>query len=242
MAWRSNACATALLRWWPLAVLAVMALSFVTYGSSSHDLVHRTLRLPRRLNDFMLSLIELLSLRSGTAYRLSHMYHHRRTLASDDIEAATAHGSLLWALASGPTTQVQLWLWAWRRHKRLRPQLLAEAIGIIVLIAAATVALRWTPAPMIYVVLVIAGSWLFPLITVYIPHNGRADTPLAQTRLFRGKLIQLIAFDHLYHLEHHLFPAVPHHHWKTLARRLDPYFDRAGVTPWRPSKSEKSIA
>ena len=27
------------LRWWPLAVVSVMVLSFVTYGSSSHDLV-----------------------------------------------------------------------------------------------------------------------------------------------------------------------------------------------------------
>jgi beta-carotene hydroxylase len=58
---------------WPLAVASVMMLSFVTYGSTSHDLVHGTLHLPRRLNDFMLSLIELLSLRSGTAYRLSHL-------------------------------------------------------------------------------------------------------------------------------------------------------------------------
>ena len=35
----------------------------------------------------------------------------------------------------------------------------------------------------------------------------------------------------LYHLEHHLYPAVPHHHWPALARRLDPYFDAAGIVP-----------
>src|SRR5206468_835812 len=34
------------LGWWPAAVLAVAALSFVTYGSTSHDLVHRSLGLP----------------------------------------------------------------------------------------------------------------------------------------------------------------------------------------------------
>lgn len=57
--------------WWPLAVMSVMALSFATYASTSHDLVHNTLKLPRKTNDFLLSLIELLSPHSGTAYRLS---------------------------------------------------------------------------------------------------------------------------------------------------------------------------
>jgi beta-carotene hydroxylase len=218
---------------WPLAVASMMMLSFVTYGSTSHDLVHGTLHLPRRLNDFMLSLIELLSLRSGTAYRLSHLNHHRHLLDDDDIEGATAHGSLFRAIVSGPTLQLQLWLWAWHKYKPMRPRLLLEGIGIVVLIIMAVVMFRWSPGPLVYVALVIGGSWFFPLITVYIPHDARAQEPLTQTRLFRGRLVQLIAFDHLYHLEHHLYPAVPHHHWRKLAERLDPHFERAGVEPYR---------
>jgi beta-carotene hydroxylase len=54
---------------------------------------------------------------------------------------------------------------------------------------------------------------------------------LQQTRVFRGKVASLIAFEHLYHLEHHLYPSVPHQNWPTLARRLDPYLLRAGITP-----------
>ena len=34
--------------WWVPAVLATVVLSFVTYGSTSHDLVHRTLGLSHR--------------------------------------------------------------------------------------------------------------------------------------------------------------------------------------------------
>src|SRR5947209_3276069 len=44
--------------WWPMAVLALVALSFVTYGSTSHDLVHRSLGLPKIVNDILLCLIE----------------------------------------------------------------------------------------------------------------------------------------------------------------------------------------
>lgn len=220
------------LRWWPLAVISVMVLSFVTYGSTSHDLVHRTLRLPHRWNDILLSLIELLSLRSGTAYRLSHLHHHRHLLEHDDIEGAAAHGTLIGSLGSGIVMQPRLWLWAWQKYPALRARLLVEALGIGTFLILAVVSLGWTPAPAVYVVLVIAGSWLFPLITVYFPHDARTRAPLAQTRLFRGRLLQLIAFDHLYHLEHHLYPAVPHHHWKTLAQRLDPHWERLGVKPY----------
>jgi beta-carotene hydroxylase len=217
------------LRQWPFAVLSVMALCFVTYGSTSHDLVHHTLRLPQHFNNFLLSLIELLSLRSGTAYRLSHLHHHQHLLATDDIEGSVAHGSLLGAIASGVTMQPRLWVWAWNKHPSNRPALLAEGIGILALALGSVVAVRWTAAPLIYVALVVAGSWLFPLVTVYIPHDASGQTPLARTRLFRGWVYRLVAFDHLYHLEHHLYPAVPHHHWKTLADRLDPYFKRAGL-------------
>ncbi len=217
---------------WPLAVVSVMMLSFVTYGSTSHDLVHRTLHLPHRRNDFLLSLIEMLSLRSGTAYRLSHMNHHAHLLTADDIEGETAHGTLIRSLFAGVFLQPRLWLWAWRKHPENRSCLLFEAVGILVLITTAIVAIPWTIAPLIYVVLVVGGSWFFPLITVYIPHDSSAPTQLTQTRLFRNRLVQWIAFEHLYHLEHHLYPAVPHHHWKKLANRLDPHFQRIGLRPY----------
>jgi len=217
------------LRLWPLAIVSVMALSFITYGSTSHDLVHRTLRLSHHLNDCLLSLIELFSLRSGTAYRLSHLHHHHHLLANDDIEGSVAHGSLWRAIGSGPTMQFRLWLWAWSNHAAKRPALLLEAIGILILIVAAVATLPWSAVPLFYVALVVGGSWVFPLVTVYIPHDASGQTPLTRTRLFRGPLARLIAFDHLYHLEHHLYPAVPHHHWKSLADRLDPHFERAGI-------------
>ncbi len=58
-------CTFAFIGWWAVAVACMIALSFVTYGSISHDLVHRALRLPKRWNEFFLTAIELLLLRSG---------------------------------------------------------------------------------------------------------------------------------------------------------------------------------
>ena len=220
----------AAVEFWPAAVLCVMALCFVTYGSSSHDLVHQTLGLSRRWNNFWLSFIELFSLRSGTAYRLSHLHHHRHLLQESDIEGSAVRLPFWRTLLSGPLMQLRLWWWAWNNRKPQRRNLLWEAVGILLLLVVAVGSFPWTPAPLLYALLVICGSWIFPLITVYIPHIAEGHTQLEQTRIFRGLFYRIIAFDHLYHLEHHLYPAVPHHHWRKLAVRLDPHFERLGVS------------
>jgi beta-carotene hydroxylase len=207
-------------------------ITFFTYGSISHDLVHGTLRLPRTLNDVLLCGVELITFRSGHAYRITHVHHHARFPAADDLEGAAA-GMTWWrALLDGVSLQPRLWVFAFRRG-RLRTWILGEAIAILVLVVASVIASRWTLAPLVYAALMIGGSWTFPFITSFIPHDPTAPTELGRTRLFRGTLLSIVAADHFYHLEHHLYPQVPHHHWPELARRLDPYFAKAGLHPVR---------
>ena len=67
----------------------------------------------------------------------------------------------------------------------------------------------WTPAVIIYAVLAVAGSWVYPLLTVHLPHHGYGDTPLTQTGSLRGRIIPALFLELTYHLEHHLYPAVP---------------------------------
>ncbi len=212
--------------WWVPAVGLLMALSFLTYGSTSHDLVHANLGLSRRANRFFLSVIELLALRSGHAYRLAHLHHHARYPAPDDIEGAAAGMSLPRALLEGVTYNFKLHFWALRQPQGDKTWVRAEGWACLALLAgaaAAAAAGHWLP--LLYVGLMTLGSWVLPVMTSYMPHHPAGDGPLLQTRLFRGKVASVIAIEHLYHLEHHLYPAVPHHHWPQLARRLDPYFE-----------------
>ena len=224
----------ALLGIWTAAVVSVMVLTFVSYGSSSHDLVHRNLGLPRRVNDFILRMIEMMCLRSGTAYQLSHLHHHRRFPEPDDVEASAAGHGAPYAIIQGVTHQFRLWYWAWCAHPDRRRWLVTEA-GWFLFVCGAAVVLAFLGRPVLpaFVVLVVGGSWTIPLITVQIPHNPSGEFPLAQTRAFRGVFYDVVAFGHLYHLEHHLYPMVPHHHWRELARRLDPYLEAAGVAAVR---------
>jgi len=217
---------------WLIPALACpVLLSFLTYGSTSHDLVHRTLRLPHFTNEILLAAIELITLRSGHAYRVSHLHHHARFPAEDDIEAAAARLPLSRALLDGVTLQYRLYFIAFRKPGSHRAWVICEGVAIALALAGSLVCLPWTPLPALYCALVIAGSWVFPIATVIIPHNARGAEPWTQTRLFRGKALSLLSMEHLYHLEHHLYPQVPHHNWPELARRLDPYFARLGIRP-----------
>ena len=214
---------------WPIAVLSLMYLSFVTYGSISHDLVHRTLGLRRPVNEFFLTVIELLAFRSGHAYRLVHLHHHARFPHDDDLEGAAAKMSFFRTLLEGMIFQPRLIYWALTHPHRNKPLVIFEFVLAIGLLTTCFVVIPWTPIFAVYAILMIMGSWVIPLATSYLPHNAQGRDALSQTYLFRGKVASIIAMEHLYHLEHHLYPMVPHHNWPKLAKRLDPYFKKAGV-------------
>lgn len=222
----------AMLGYWGPAVLSVAGLMFVTYVSTSHDLLHRTLGFSKRTNEVLLALVEMLVLRSGHAFRITHLQHHRSFPEQEDVEGAVARLAWWQALVAGVGSQTRLFLWAWRRARpRDKRWMFWEGAWALVVGAAAIIWLPWTPVLMIYVLLVVTSSWLYPLATVWMPHRYRGEGPLQQTHAVRGRLIPELFLQHTYHLEHHLYPSVPSHNWPKLARRLDPYLRACGVEP-----------
>lgn len=221
--------------YWFLAVFSLMCLSFVTYGSTSHDLVHKNLRINKTTNEFLLFLIELLTIRSGHAYKLAHLHHHARYPNDDDIEGAASKMSFMRTLLEGIIFQVKIYLWAIKNVKKVsdRRWILVEGILCIAIIIFSLLVYNFASIFLIYVLLMVMGSWIIPLITSYIPHRPMEKNPLFQTRLFRGKVLSIIAFQHLYHIEHHMYPQVPHMKWPQLAKRLDSYFEKSGVKPYK---------
>ena len=162
---------------WALAVLSTVVLSFVTYGSTSHDLVHKNLGLKRLTNDILLSIIEAISLRSGHAYQAVHLNHHGRLLHDDDIESQASRMSLTRALLEGVVFQFRTYRWALRHARGGRSWIIAEGVVVLAIIIGRFAALPWTVIPAIYVGLMIAGSWIIPLVTSYLPHDAVALTP-----------------------------------------------------------------
>lgn len=93
---------------------------------------------------------------------------------------------------------------------------------------------------LVYQLLVLMGAWIIPLITSYLVHLSHGKSPIEQTRLYRGFFFRFIALDQLYHLEHHLYPMVPHARWSELAALLNPYFEVEGIQVSRYPGNENS--
>lgn len=213
-----------------LAFGAVFYLSFVTYGSCSHDLVHSNCGFSRRISHFWLSVIELSMLRSGTVYRLVHLNHHRLYPNFErDPEGRASYFGLFRTLLEGPFFQFRLCIWALNNNKKDRPRIVVELFLCCLFLCAGVLCFDLFPQLLIFQALVVMGSWVIPFITSYLVHLPDGDSPLKQTRVFRGLFFRIIALDHLYHLEHHLYPMVSHYRWADLARLLNPYFKAANL-------------
>lgn len=223
--------AFAALGWWPLAPVAVFFL-FVSIVTSAHDAVHGSLGLSRRATDWALFALGALVLESGHAYRLTHLRHHAVFPGPDDPEGEPSRMTAWGAVRAGPTFLARLWLWAWTRRTDRR-WLAAEALFALFVVLAAFALAPVTRWPLCYVVMVVVGSWVYPLLTSHLPHRDYGDTPLTQTHTLRGRLVPALFLELTFHLEHHLYPRVPTHRLAELSRRLTPFFERAGVQPWR---------
>jgi beta-carotene hydroxylase len=219
------------LGWWWLTPFIVF-LIFVAVVTVTHDVVHGSLGLGPRQSEWALFIFGALLLESGHAYGLSHLQHHRNFPGPDDPEGDPARMGFCRALLHGPVFLPRLWCWAYRHaagQPGQRSWLLAEAAWAVAVPAVGVLLWPWTPAVLGYAALAVMGSWSYPLLTVHLPHRGYGDTPLTQTSSLRGRFIPTLFLELTYHLEHHLYPAVPSHHLAELSRRLDPFFQQAGV-------------
>jgi beta-carotene hydroxylase len=223
------------LGWWWLTPIIVF-LIFIAIVTVTHDVVHESLGLGARGTDWALFVFGAILLESGHAYRLSHLCHHRVFPGPDDPEGDPARMSFWQAVLHGPVFLPRLWWWAYHRTSKSPGQrhwLLAEACLAVSLPAVGVLLWPWTPAVGIYAIQAVVGSWVYPLLTVHLPHHDYGETPLTQTGSLRGRVIPALFLELTYHLEHHLYPAVPSHHLPELARRLDPIFQQAGVRTTR---------
>jgi beta-carotene hydroxylase len=220
--------------WWLTPFLVFLV--FVAVVTVTHDVVHGSLGLSPRQTHWALFGLGAVLLESGHAYRATHLQHHRVFPGPDDPEGDPARLSLVQAVLWGPLFLPRLWCWALARSRpgsMQRRWLIAEAAWALAVPVAGLWLLRWTPGVAVYALLAFVGSWVYPLLTVHLPHRNYGETPLTQTHTLRGRIVPALFLELTYHLEHHLYPEVPSHNLPHLSRRLDPVLREAGVQPRR---------
>jgi beta-carotene hydroxylase len=210
----------------------IVFLIFVAVVTVTHDVVHNSLGLDARSTDLALFAMGAVLLESGHAYRATHLRHHSVFPGPDDPEGDPARMGFWRAVVHGPVFLPRLWWWAFRKSRPgsvQRRWLLVEAAWPVCLLLVGCMLAHLTPAVLVYAALAIIGSWVYPLLTVHLPHRHYGDTPLSQTHTLRGWIIPALFLELTYHLEHHLYPDVPSHNLSKLSKRLDPVFRAAGI-------------
>ncbi len=210
--------------WWMIG-LACSFFFFLTGLRQSHNAQHSALGVGRPGHDLLLFALSVLMLSSMHAVRVTHLHHHKHCLDADDHEARHAGWPWWRAIALGPAFPISLHVQAWRlggtRDRAWIAAELAASVGSVALALGLTAIGAPVPALSWHLGAMATGECFTGFFAVWIVHRGcSADGPVARTQ--RGWLKNVVSYSMFYHLEHHLWPAVPTCHLGRLAERLDP--------------------
>jgi fatty acid desaturase len=202
----------------PAVALAFSFMFFLTGLRQVHGAFHYSIGLSRRWTESTMFVLSVAMLGSMHAVQINHLRHHRHCLEDEDIEAMSA-GMPVWkAIVTGP-------LFPWRLHRkalqvatrRQRRRIAAELCATALMFAAAAAGPHWLQY---HVLAMTVGHCLASFFAVWTVHHD-CDKDGLFARTIRGAVRGRITYAMFYHVEHHLFPAVPTRHLSQLARRLD---------------------
>lgn len=200
------------------AALFCSFMFFLTGLRQVHNAYHYALGLSRPLTEWVMFIQSLLMLGSMHAVKVNHLRHHRYCMKEEDVEAMSARLPGWKAILIGPWFPLRL------HHKALQVanptqrrwilgELQANLLWLWLVLAVLDVSwLKYHVAAMAL------GQCLTAFFAVWTVHH---DCDPSQARTVRGKFKTLLTYNMFFHLEHHLFPAVPTCKLPILAQRLD---------------------
>ncbi len=212
--------------WW--ALLPVQGVLIAFLFTLEHECTHRTPFANERLNDWVGRVCGLALVLPFEWFRWFHLAHHRWTnLPGKDPELASekpatwvewvwhvtglpfwaAQGRLLAALVMGRAEGAYL-------PEGARGRIVAEAWWMAVIYLGLAFSLVWSPVVLwVWVVPSVLGQ---PVLRVYLLAE-HGDCPqvasmFENTRTtFTTRMVRAVAWNMPYHVEHHVWPAVPFH-------------------------------
>jgi fatty acid desaturase len=195
------------------------AFFFLTGLRQVHNGFHNALGTNRFLTWFTLYSNSILMLVSIHAVKFNHIRHHQFCLTEDDYEGKAAGMTWYGAILYGPIhmflihkVTLQLGNSDYKRNVIL--ELSSILIFLLAIFYFDITFLKY------HILIMILGEFLMAFFAVWTVHHDTHDDPtFARTQ--RSTWKNKITFSMFYHLEHHLFPAVPTIKLPELAKRID---------------------
>jgi len=191
---------------------------FLTALRQVHNGFHNTLGTGKKATWLSLYLNSLLMMTSIHAVKFSHLRHHKYCLGEEDHEGKCAKMKWYRAILHGPVHiyaihKVVLML----GNKNYKKDVWLELVSIMLFTAIAFIGNFHF---LIYHCIAMAVGELFSaFFAVWTVHHDLEENVIARTQRTGWK--NFITYSMFYHLEHHLFPAVPTIKLGELAKRID---------------------
>ncbi len=226
--WLAVSLVAAGLGWLPLALLGSF-MFFLTGLRQIHDAYHSALGLPRWANHAVMLVQSVLMMNAMHAVRWNHLRHHRLCLAEGDVEADSAKMSAAGALLYGPIFPLHLIGTALRLGDADTKRWVALELGAMAAWGGLVFGVFDFWPLQYHALAMLAGECFTAFFCVWTVHH---DCPREETmaRTSRWGLANAVFYGMFFHIEHHVFPAVPTCHLPLLARRLDHAWPRLAAS------------
>lgn len=202
-----------------LLALPVYSFFFLSGLRTVHNGFHNALGVNRFLTELTLYIYSVLMLTSIHAVKFSHMKHHKHCLSDEDWEGKAAGMTWYGSLLYGPLHYFQIHRIALLEgNKKMRRSVLIEMSAIVCLVLVTV--LTHSSFLYFYIGFMLFAEFMMAFFAVWLVHHHTHDHPnFARTQRMNWK--NRLSYSMFYHLEHHLFPAVPTIKLKKLANRID---------------------
>lgn len=199
--------------------LPFSAIFFLTALRQVHNGFHNSLGTGKFLTWFTLFSNSLLMMVSVHAVKFNHLRHHKYCLQDEDYEGKSARMKWYEAILYGPVHMFLIHKVTFQKgNARYRRNVLLELTGMAVVLAFGVY--FHIDFLLYHIIVMVVAEFLMAFFAVWTVHHHTDENPqLARTQRTGWK--NKLTFNMFYHLEHHLFPAVPTIKLPELAKRID---------------------
>jgi fatty acid desaturase len=199
--------------------LPFSAFFFLTALRQVHNGFHNSLGTNKFLTWFSLFSNSILMMASIHAVKFNHIRHHKYCLSDEDYEGKSAGMTWYGAILYGPVHMFLIHSVTLKiGNRKYVKNVLLELATIAIF---SFLVFHFNIHFLIYhIIVMVIGEFLMAFFAVWTVHHDTEEQPeFARTQ--RGGWKNKITFSMFYHLEHHLFPAVPTIKLPELAKRID---------------------
>ena len=205
---------------WFVPALASSFMFFLCGLRQVHNAFHYAVGVSPRVHEWLMFILSPLMMSAMHAVQWNHLRHHRHCMDDEDVEAMSARMKGWKALLTGPQFPLRL------HHAALtmaRPK-----IRRWIYLELAAMAAVWGLAFFVFdqpwlryhCIAMTVGQCFSAFFAVWTVHHD-CDRSHYIARTLRNGFKSFVSYNMFYHVEHHLFPAVPTCHLPALSRRLD---------------------